>query len=373
MQINNSVLRYAILLIFTLFFMYAATYYYYYNKIFFNNDNMDYHMSMLGGPKIAEITRQNPNHNYYIYDYNIMSSFNSCCAGNLKNDYVDTKPLINTISRGVRLLDFELFQKDGECVVAAGLGRDEAGQCLVKGTYNQLPIKEVLETIERYAFSRSVAPNADDPLFLHFRFCTAKRIVYHNLSKAIKEILGMRLLGPKLGNNGKYWTREKNMLRQKILDLKGKVIIMVSEPSGGYKDSELAELINLSDSMPQMQLHHNYNVQFNHDEKGLIEYNKRNITVSIPDISYKILNNFSNHKNAGIQFICLNYGVGLSDTNLAAAIKFFDDNGSAFVLKKPEKRWKDVKIKNPKPQDKRVSMKAKKVELPGGIPNNMNI
>ena len=41
------------------------------------------------------------------------------------------------------------------------------------------------------------------------------------------------------------------MLRQKILDLKGKVIIMVSEPSGGYKDSELAELINLSDSMPQ--------------------------------------------------------------------------------------------------------------------------
>ena len=27
----------------------------------------------------------------------------------------------------------------------------------------------------------------------------------------------MRLLGPsKLGNNGKYWTREKNMLRQSI-------------------------------------------------------------------------------------------------------------------------------------------------------------
>ena len=32
-----------------------------------------------------------------------------------------------------------------------------------------------------------------------------------------------------------------------------------------------------------------------------------------------------------------------------------------------------LKFKNPKPQDKRVSMKAKKVELLGGVPNNMNI
>lgn len=373
MQINNSVLRYALLLICTLFFMYAATYYYYYNKLDFNNSNMGYHMSSLGGPKIAQIQSNNPNHGHYLYDYYIMSSFNSCCAGDLKNDYVDTKPLLNTISRGVRLLDFEIFQKDGEAVVAAGLGRDAAGQCLVKGTYNHLPIGEVLESIERYAFSNSVAPNANDPLFLHFRFCTTKTLVYHKLKEAIKNTMGLRLLGPKLGNNGKYWTREKNMLRQKIIDLKGKVIIMISDPTGNYKDSELTELINLSDSMSQMQLYKNYNVQFNHDNKGLVEFNKKNITVSIPDISFKIINNFSNHKAAGIQFICLNYGTGTADTNLAAAITFFNDNGSAFVLKEPEKRWKDVKLPNPKPQDKRLNMAAKDIELPGGIPNNMNI
>lgn len=373
MQINNSVLRYALLLILTLFFMYASTYYYYYNKSDFNNNNMAYHMSSLGGPKVSQIQSQNPNHKHWLYDYYIMSSFNSCCAGDLKNDYVDTKPLIQTISRGVRMLDFEIFQKDGEAVVAAGLGRDAAGQCLVKGTYNSLPIVEVLESIEKYAFSNSVAPNANDPLFLHFRFCTTKTAVYHKLTKAIKEVLGMRLLGPKLGNNGKYWTREQNMLRQKILKLKGKVIIMVSDPTGGYKNSELAELINLSDSMPQMQLYKNYNVQFNHDIKGLIEYNKKNITVSIPDISFKIVNSFSNHKDGGIQFICVNYGTGTSDSNLAAAINFFNEQGTAFVLKEPDKRWHDVKIKEPKEQDKRVSMKAKDIELPGGIPNNMNI
>tara|TARA_A100001015_G_C14988339_1_gene712605 strand:+ start:688 stop:1809 length:1122 start_codon:yes stop_codon:yes gene_type:complete len=373
MQINNSVLRYALLLICTLFFLYASTYYYYYNKSQFNNDNMAYHMSSWGGPKISEISFSNPKHRHYLYDYHIMSSFNSCCAGDLKNDYVDTKPLINTISRGVRCLDFEIFQKDGLPVVAAGLGRDKAGQCLVKGTYNQLPVSEVFDTIERYAFSNSVAPNANDPLFLHFRFCTTKTSVYRKLAKAIQEAFGMRLLGPKLGNNGKYWTREKNMLRQKILDLRGKVIIMVSDPTGGYKKSGLTEFINLSDSMPQMQLYRNYDVQFNHDTKGAIEFNKRNITVSIPDISYKVMNNFANHKDVGIQFICINYGTGTSDSNLEAAHRFFNDQGTAFVLKDEDMRWKDVAIKNPKQQDKRVSMEAKDIELPAGIPNNMNI
>ena len=48
-------------------------------------------------------------------------------------------------------------------------------------------------------------------------------------------------------------------------------------------------------------------------------------------------------------------------------------HGTAFVLKEPDKRWHDVKIKEPKEQDKRVSMKAKDIKLPGGIPNNMNI
>ena len=43
------------------------------------------------------------------------------------------------------------------------------------------------------------------------------------------------------------------------------------------------------------------------------------------------------------------------------------------ILKKPDKRWFDVKLPNPKPQDKRLSMAAKDIELPGGIPNNMNI
>ena len=61
MQINNSVLRYALLLVGTLFFLYASTYYYYYNKSQFNNDNMSYHMSSWGGPKIAGINSSNPN------------------------------------------------------------------------------------------------------------------------------------------------------------------------------------------------------------------------------------------------------------------------------------------------------------------------
>ena len=42
-------------------------------------------------------------------DYFIASSYNSCCSGDFKNDYVDIEALKNVIKRGARVLDFQLF------------------------------------------------------------------------------------------------------------------------------------------------------------------------------------------------------------------------------------------------------------------------
>ena len=49
-----------------------------------------------------------------------MSSYNTCCGGDFLRDFVDMVPLNETIKRGARLLDFEIYSLDGEPVVAAG-------------------------------------------------------------------------------------------------------------------------------------------------------------------------------------------------------------------------------------------------------------
>ena len=52
----------------------------------------------------------------------------------------------------------------------------------------------------------------------------------------------------------------------------------------------------------------NYDVQYTHDPDGLKEYNKKNMTISMPDLS--ALNNnvpAQLHFSYGCQMVCMNY------------------------------------------------------------------
>ena len=68
---------------------------------------------------------------YGLIDYYVMGSFNSCCTGDVINGYVSLEALKQVISYGVRLLDFEIYFKDGKVVVAAG-----RNNIYMKDTYN---------------------------------------------------------------------------------------------------------------------------------------------------------------------------------------------------------------------------------------------
>ncbi len=365
-EIPMSVYRYAFLFAASLILIFAGLYRFYYNKLESNNISFSRHLDKLGGSKISEISKLDNRFSGYLNEYNIMSSFNSCCGGDITNDYVDVNPLINTISRGARLLDFEIFQKEGQAVVAAGLGRDEEGQCLLKGSFNHLPVKQVFDTVQRHAFS-STAPNPKDPLFLHFRFCTNNSAVYYQIAEGLKEYFSTRLLNPKFGHNGKYATEENNILRTKLTSLKGKVIILCSDENKGYKDSELTPYINLSDSMGSVFATYKNSqiIMSANDTQSRIDKHKKVMALSIPDITNKIKNStFGKHKNQGIHFICINYAQGEYDDNLREAMNFFEENGSAFVKKEPHMLFKEQTIPLPKKQDKRVSMATKKIDLP---------
>jgi len=104
-------------------------------------------------------------------------------------------------------------------------------------------------------------------------------------------------------------------------------------------------------------------VQYTHDPDGLKEYNKKNITLSMPDLS--ALNNnlpAQLHFSYGCQMVCMNYAN--NDSNMLFYTNMFNEAGTSFVLKPDDLRYKVVTIKAPKKQNPAVAYKEKQINLP---------
>ena len=102
----------------------------------------------MGGTKIGGISSNDDSHKFLLRDYYVASSFNSCCGGNVEKDFVDMVPLRQVIKQGARLLDFEIYSINADPVVAAGAGPNSNGKYCLKGTYNSLPFKKVMEQVK---------------------------------------------------------------------------------------------------------------------------------------------------------------------------------------------------------------------------------
>ena len=223
----------------------------------------------------------------HLRDYYIASSYNSCCAGDFQDSYVDLVPLKEVIHQGARVLDFALYLVNGDVVVGAGPTNSDN----IKGTYNQVPVSGpdgILSTINSYAF-QSPCPNPNDPLFIHFRI-KSQRITqskWRSLAKAVKSAFKTRLLGTEFGYEGRPNSKGegKNLAREPILNLRNKVIIICDAPNNNFRGTAFEELVNMSSGSPFLEESRNYDVQYTHDPDGLKEYNKKNMTLSMPDLS----------------------------------------------------------------------------------------
>ncbi len=301
----------------------------------------------------------------HLRDYYIASSYNSCCAGDFQDSYVDLVPLKEIIHQGARLLDFALYSVNGDVVVAAGPTDSDN----VKGTYNSIPVggpDGILNTIRTYAFSLPT-PNPNDPLFIHFRIKskTNPNLFYKKLTTYVKNHLGDKLLPPEYGHEGRPDAQgnSKNLAREPILNLRGKVIIICDQETNNFRGTPFEELINMSSGSPFLSEYRNYDVQYTHDPDGLKEYNKKNMTISMPDLS--ALNNnvpAQLHFSYGCQMVCMNYAN--FDSNMQFYKNMFDESRSAFVLKPDNLRYKLVTTTAPVKQNPKVQYAAKKINLP---------
>jgi hypothetical protein len=339
------------------------TYFYYTGTIFSNGlrardcSFMDSMYGKING-KISSINTSNTFFQQPLRDYYIKTAYNACSGGEYKNDYVDTCVVKSLLKQGVRALDFEIYSIDDEPVVATSTNDNYC----VKETFNYVTFGEVLNVISNYAFTLSTAPNPADPLFIHLRVKSTNKKMFEKLTELIENFNSntSRILGPN------YSYSNKNLATVPLNELVGKVIIMVDGTNKTFLETKFNEFVNIVSKSAILRGLTNYEIVYTPDMNELINHNKVNMTIGVPDKGASPPNpNSLIMRNNGCQFIAMRYQ--MVDSFLEENNMFFEENGTAFVLKPDDLRYKVQSIPAPPPQNERVSYETKQIETVAGL------
>lgn len=287
---------------------------------------------------------------FRLRDYYIMSSYNSCCGGNFVNDCVDTKPIHLLLENGVRFLDFEIYSIDNSPVVAAS----DTGEYSYKSTINNVSFDRVIRTI------RDFNGLSMDPLFLHFRIHTNNTATVNEMHRIIEEYISSRLYRKSNVQN------TENFGNTRMSELRGRIIIMC-ERNNIISSSKMNMITNIYTGTNIYQLLRFFDVQNTPNEDQLIELNRLNETIVIPDKN-EFARNFKSDIafDTGCQFICMNYQY--VNTNLMNYVKRFNENRGSFIVKPEKLRYIEQPIEKPEEQKPEVGLSnVQTTEIPGGI------
>ena len=310
------------------------------NSTYTTPNNVIKTLTTLANPSVDVKTM--PLRNFYI-----KTALNCCCLGEWKNNYVDTIALKSAIAQGYRCLDFEIYSEGDKPVVAAST----KPSFYYKETYNSILFLDAMTTLSQNAFTK--APNGTDPLFINLRIKSNNVKIIPDIVAAIHDQFGDRLLGADYN----YLYGGNNLGQTPISDLMSRVIIMadLSNPICTDKDLPLFQIINFGSNSPFLhQLQYEMGVKNTPDMDALIDYNKKNMSIVLPDAPFKENINFNIASAFGCQFIGMM--IQLKDINLEIYNKAFNDNGSAFILKPPELCYQPIVLETPPPQNPALSL-----------------
>lgn len=290
---------------------------------------------------LRPLSSSDPDCSGNLFDYYIKTAYNACSGGTYKNDFVSVDVLKAVIKQGVRCLDFEIYSVNDQPVVSTST----IDNYHVKETFNSVDFSIVMDTIKNYAFSGGTAPNPTDPILIHLRCKSNNQNMYSKLTKIFKSNSDIML-----GMNYSYETEGKNLGNVPLLSLKNKVILIIDRSNTAFlENKELLEFVNITSNSMFMRKYDYYNVKNNPDMNELIEFNKRGMTIVLP-------NNGVNPENPsgivsranGCQMVAIRYQ--LVDNNLMENTGFFDRTGYAFVLKPLELRYQPITVEAPTTQ-----------------------
>ena len=276
-----------------------------------------------------------------LYDYYIKTAYNACSGGSYKNDFVDICNLKAIIKQGVRGLDFEIYSVDNKPVVATSTIDDY----YVKETFNSVSFADVMTTIKNYAFAGGSCPNPTDPIILHLRIKSNNQTMYTNLANIFKSYDNEML-----GKDYSYEGFGANLGGQPILSFQNKIILIVDKINNSYLENQaFLEYVNLTSNSIFMRAYNFYDVKNNPDVNELTDFNRRGMTVVLPDVGINPVNPSGYLcRESGCQMIAMRYQY--VDNYLLESTLFFDRCGYAFCLKPARLRYQPVTIPDPIPQ-----------------------
>jgi Phosphatidylinositol-specific phospholipase C, X domain len=290
---------------------------------------------------------------YNLRDYYIKSAYNCCSGGNYRNDYVDLCVLKNLLKQGVRGLDFEIYSIDDNPVVATST----TDNYFVKETFNYVNFSDVMNVINNYAFATSTAPNAADPIILHLRIKSTNNEMFKNFALLLESYDPILL---SKDYDSEYYGH--NFGKVPVKDLMGKVSIIVDKSNTAFMECpEFYKFVNMTSNSVFMRALHYYDIKYTQDMAELIEFNKQNMTIGMPDKGANPENPSSVvMREMGCQMLAMRYQT--IDVNVEENDIFFDESGYAFVLKPINLRYIPVTIPAPPPQDPKLSYATREVK-----------
>lgn len=355
-NMKDSTAIFALNIITLLIIVIGFLYYFYYSGTIFTNglrnSECTFMNTMYGelNGKIKSINKNVDDFNYTLKDYYIKSAYNACSGGNYKNDFVDTCNLKHLLKQGVRGLDFEIYSVNNQPVVATSVSNNYC----VKETFNYVSFSDVMNILQNYAFSGSTAPNPMDPIFLHLRIKSTNPEMYKNFAKLLENYYSILL-----DKQYSYENHGKNLGNVKLVALMGKIVIIVDRSNTSFLESnEFYEYVNMASNAVFMRALNYYDIKYTPDIVELIEYNKLNMTIGMPDKGSNPENPSSVIlRETGCQFLAMRYQQ--IDTNIEENDIFFDENGYAFALKPEKLRYMPIVIPDPPPQNPALSYETR--------------
>jgi hypothetical protein len=120
------------------------------------------------------------------------------------------------------------------------------------------------------------------------------------------------------------------------------------------------EYVNMTSNSMFMRALSYYDVKFTPDMNELKEYNKKNMTIAMPDSGADPENPSGIIcREMGCQLVAMRYQK--FDANLQETLIFFDEAGSAFVLKPERLRYKEQTIPETPPNPPELSFSTRTI------------
>lgn len=305
----------------------------------FNNEFISY--QNLINQEYFNVQLSNPDRTYdlKLKDFYIKTSYNSCCSGKFKNDYVDIQALENCAKNGVRALDFQIYSLDGEPIVAASSIETN----YFKETYNHIPLRDALRVVKREFLSGGDKLHhklKDDPLFIFFRihygphnqsteeYSSSLKNFYNIIYETFQDIFENDLMehfyskrypktsvtfGDVSGSPIDFFQNSTSMDRiatTSMNDLKQHIFLFVTLNDVDANNLYESKLSSITDGVlgPNSFMTYRRNELGNENSYSLSNIHKQQLGICLPALGSQNSNyDFSLPVSIGIQFVAMNF------------------------------------------------------------------